>query len=75
MVASKLPGEGPIADGVYDSKGLMLRSSLALSKRMLRNSQSRLFLIYSDLSKNLGLEKVSVEEICRQEGLIIAEKK
>jgi hypothetical protein len=41
---------------------------------MLEGKKAKLLLIYSDLSQNLGLSTKSIEELAKQNNLLIAQK-
>jgi hypothetical protein len=65
--AKKLPFESDLEGGVYDENGKMLESCLKITGtyfykkgQHLRDKNSKIFLIYSDLNRNLNLEKKSV---------------
>ena len=47
--------ESALGDGVYDENGNFLKKCIEMGRKFLKSGDSRLLLIYSDLSSILGL--------------------
>lgn len=60
LIGKKAEKQSQILEGVYDNKGKVLKSSLKIAGKHLKDQKSRFILIYSDLSQNLGIQPKSI---------------